>query len=463
MTAAPTVQVPRAREVRTHLARARRAQRAAAGKGQERDWYTPLLAVAVLTGLLVQGVRRVMGAEASPLPHAPHVGLLLGAVGLVLAGLVLRAALALGPMLAGPAVRHWLLAGTVDRAAMLRPRYLALAVAATLAGAGGGALAALVAAVAPPWWEAVWWAATGAGAAAALASAAVMWQAGDARTGRSVGTALVAAGAASVAAALLVPRASALPALPAPAATTAAWVLALLLFGYGWRRLGVLDRAALGAGSGLAAAVQAAGTFMEPALLLGLLEERRWRSARHGRSRPGRGFGYGALVHSDLRRVLRTPGAVALAVGLLLVTYAAAGVLPAVAVPPVAVVAAYAVASRVASGVRAVTRSAALRRSVGGTDRALIMVHLVAPLVAVAVWTAALLPALLLLNPIAVLLIPLGAVAVVERSATRPAPDYGAAVFETGMGGVQVDLVRQLVRGPALLAGLAAVQLLLPR
>jgi hypothetical protein len=31
------------------------------------------------------------------------------------------------------------------------------------------------------------------------------------------------------------------------------------------------------------------------------------------------------------------------------------------------------------------------------------------------------------------------------------------------MGSVQVDLVRQLVRGPALLAGLAAIQLLLPR
>jgi hypothetical protein len=463
VTAAPAVQVPPARELRTHLARVRRSRRAAAGQGPDRDWYTPLLAVAVLGGLLVQGVRRVTGAEAGPLPHAPHVGLLLGAVGLVLAGVVLRAALALGPMLAGPAVRHWVLAGTVDRAAMLRPRYVALAAAAALAGAGGGALAALVAAVAPPWWAALWWAGTGSGAAAALAAVAVVWQAGDARTGRAVGTALVAAGAVTVAAALLVPRASTVPALPAPAATTAAWALALLLLGHGWRRLGVLDRAALGAGSGLAAAVQAAGTFMQPSLLLGLLEERRWRSAQRGRSRPGRGRGYGALLHSDLRRTLRTPGALPLAVGLLLVTYAAAAVLPAVVVPTVAVVAAYAVASRAASGVRAVTRSAALRRALGGTDRALIMVHLVAPLVVVAVWTAALLPALLPLNPLAAVLIPVGAVVVVERSATRPPPDYGAAVFDTGFGGVQVDLVRQLMRGPALLAGLAAVQLLLPR
>ena len=66
-------------------------------------------------------------------------------------------------------------------------------------------------------------------------------------------------------------------------------------------------------------------------------------------------------------------------------------------------------------------------------------------------------------SPIAVVLIPVGAIAVVERSATRPPPDYGAAVFDTGFGSVQVDLVRQLVRGPALLAGLAAVQLLLAR
>jgi hypothetical protein len=463
VTAAPPVQVPAARELRTHLARVRRARLAAAREGPGPDWYTPLLAVAVLGGLLVQGVRRVLGAESDPLPDAPHAGLLLGAVGLVLAGMVLRAALALGPMLAGPAVRHWVLAGTVDRAAMLRPRYVVLAAVAALAGAGGGALAALVAAAAPPWWAALWWTGAGSGAAAALAAAAVVWQAGNPRTGRAVGSALVAAGGATAAAALLVPRASAVLALPAAAATTVAWVLALLLLACGWRRVGVLDRAALGAGSGLAVAVQVAGTFMEPSLLLGLLEERRWRSANRGRSRPGRGSGYGALLYADLRRVLRTPGALPLAVGLLLVTYAAAAVLPTVVVPPVAAVAAYALAGRLAAGVRAVTRSPALRRALGGTDRALIVVHLVAPLAVVIVWTVALLPVLHPLNPVAVVLIPVGAVVVVERSATRPPPDYGAAVFDTGFGGVQVDLVRQLVRGPALLVGLAAVQLVLAR
>ncbi|MCU1660672.1 MAG: hypothetical protein JWR58_737, partial [Pseudonocardia sp.] len=207
MTTAPPVQVPPARELRTHLAHVRRARRTAVREGPGPDWYTPLLAVVVLGGLLVQGMRRVMGAESDQLPDAPHAGLLLAAVGLVLAGMVLRAALALGPMLAGPAVRHWVLAGTVDRAAMLRPRYVALAAVAALAGAGGGVLAALIAAVTPPSWAALWWAGAGSGCAAALAAAAVVWQAGNARTGRAVGSALLAAGGAAAAAALLVPRA----------------------------------------------------------------------------------------------------------------------------------------------------------------------------------------------------------------------------------------------------------------
>lgn len=54
-----------------------------------------------------------------------------------------------------------------------------------------------------------------------------------------------------------------------------------------------------------------------------------------------------------------------------------------------------------------------------------------------------------------------GAVVVVYRTASRPALDYVATVFETGFGGVPVNLFRQLLRGPAMLAVLVAVQLLL--
>lgn len=84
-----------------------------------------------------------------------------------------------------------------------------------------------------------------------------------------------------------------------------------------------------------------------------------------------------------------------------------------------------------------------------------------APLAVTAGWTAAALPALLPIHPLAAVLLPVGAVAVVLRTAPRLALNYGAAVFETGFGAVPIDLFRQLLRGPALLGILVAVHLLL--
>ena len=464
MIAPPAVRVPTARSLRSHLARTRRARRAATADGPSRDWYTPALAALVVGGMLVQGVRRVVGVVPAPPPEAPHAGLLLGAALLVLAGLALRAALAVGPMLAGPAVRHWVLAAPVDRRGLLTPRYAGAAAAAAVLGAGVGALAGVVVAAAAT--ALIWWTATGAAVGAGLLAAAVLWQSGRVAAGRATGAGIAVAGLLVAVAALVAGRDAAVPAgpgVPGAAVAAVAWLVAAALLGCGWRRLARLDRAELGAGSGLAAAVRVAGTFLDPSLLLGLVEERRWRSARRGRSRPGAGTGTVALLHADARRALRTPTAVGVAVGMLLVPYAATAVLPAPAVPAVTAVAAWAVASRVAGGLRAVARSAALRRALGGTDRVLVAAHLVAPLAAVTVWTLAVLPAVSPLNPVAAVLLPVGAVAVVWRAATRPGPDYGSALFETGLGMMPVDTVRQLLRGPALLAALAGVQLLLAR
>ena len=54
----------------------------------------------------------------------------------------------------------------------------------------------------------------------------------------------------------------------------------------------------------------------------------------------------------------------------------------------------------------------------------------------------------------------LGAVIVVYAMATRPPMDYAGANFDSPFGSIPVNLVRQLVRGPALLVGLAALQLI---
>lgn len=87
---------------------------------------------------------------------------------------------------------------------------------------------------------------------------------------------------------------------------------------------------------------------------------------------------------------------------------------------------------------------------------------LMVPLAAAVTWTALALPALLPVRAVAVALVPLGAVAVAQRVASRRAPAYGGVVFETGFGaGVPVDFVRQLLQGVVLLAVLAGVQVLL--
>lgn len=142
---------------------------------------------------------------------------------------------------------------------------------------------------------------------------------------------------------------------------------------------------------------------------------------------------------------------------LVVAPYAAAAVLPGPIVAAVTAVLACLVAGRLAGGLRAVCRSAALRRNLGGTDLAVVVVHLVVPLVTVTVWTAAVLP----VHPVSAVLIPLGAVLVVYRLASRPPPTYGGALFDTPFAALPVDLIRQLLRGPALLAVLVAVHVLL--
>lgn len=450
-----TPTVPTARELGSVLRRTRRARRAAAraaGNVPATDWYTAALASVVVGGLLVQSLR--LTATAAPLPHAPGLGWLLAGLVIVVVGVTLRAALELGPVVAGPAVCHWVLATPVDRRALLSPRYGA---SVACAAALGSVIVWLAAAVAEPA-AASWWAVTGAWGGAGLYAAAVLLQTRRAVAGRVAATGVAGIGGALVVAVLVGPPEMAVPASPVAIATA---TCGAVLLAVGWQRLDQLDRVALGAGSGLAVAARAAATFLDPGLLLGLLEERRWRALRRGRSLSGAGTGLAALAYVDARRTLRTPGAAALALGLLLVPYAGAMALPAAVVAAGSAVAAVIVTTRVASGLRAVLRSPALRRALGSADRALVMVHLVAPLAVSTAWTAAALPALLPLHPLAVTLLPVGAVAVVYRTASRPALDYGATVFETGLGGVPVDLLRQLLRGPALLAMLVAVQLLL--
>lgn len=136
----------------------------------------------------------------------------------------MRGVVALGPIFAGPAVRHWVLATPVDRPALLTPRYLAVAAAVAL-GAGTVALAAVVAEATEP----LWWPVTGAGVAAGLFAAAVLLQTGPAAVGRVVAIGVASAGAVLAGAALVAAPDATLPALPGSVVAVAAAVLAGVL------------------------------------------------------------------------------------------------------------------------------------------------------------------------------------------------------------------------------------------
>ncbi|MBW4721525.1 hypothetical protein KZQ38_30490 [Saccharothrix sp. SC076] len=140
--------------------------------------------------------------------------------------------------------------------------------------------------------------------------------------------------------------------------------------------------------------------------------------------------------------------------------YLTAATLPAHLIAAVHLVCAFLATDRLATGLRAVCRSPALRRAIGGRDRQLRLVHLVLPSSGALLWVAATAPALPdpSVFPVAVSI--LGAVAVTYRIANRPPVEYTSAAVDTPMGMMPIGLIAQVLRGPALLLALTAVQLL---
>ena len=236
-----------------------------------------------------------------------------------------------------------------------------------------------------------------------------------------------------------------------------------------------LDRARLGSGAQLASAAMSSALWLDPALLTGVLEVRRWRRVGRVRSRD---FRRGppaflrvpgvpriprlpwALLRGECVRALRRPGALAVWASLALLQYAVA-----VAAPSLAGVArlvlAYLAAGRLTPGLRTVARSSALRRALGGNDRLVRGVHLVLPALMTLVWWLVTMPAGADgAGPAGALLVA-GVVAAAYRGATRPPMTYDGAVVETPFGLLPLGLVLQLARGPDLLGAVILVRIFL--
>ncbi|WP_089911207.1 DUF6297 family protein [Lentzea albida] len=427
-----------------------------------------LLVARLYSRLVVFGIVALVayGWAYAGLTKAPAAGSAWSALWLSVLGaaVLMKAALAFGPVFAGADRMFWVLSSPVRRGALLRPRFFGLlVVAAGLGVAWTAAVFGLVGAVVPAL-EAV---GIGAAVGVAVVAFAVVVQRGRWRPqgwlSGVVGLAVVA---------LLVPLELGVEPGATGALPVAAWVLAIGLAVAAGVSLSRLRRSDLAAGGSLAGVAKVSVSWFDLALLGAILAERRARalgrvkSARLGvggrgarSAPPSRLSRVAALAWTDALRLRRTPNAALVWAALLPApALVALGGEPEFAAA-VQVIAAFLATDRLAAGLRFVCRSPAVRRVLGLPDRTLRRAHLVVPAAGAVLWcavTTAFTPHVSVLNG---LVSAVGAVAVVYRIATRPPVDHGAAIVDFGLfGPTPLGLIVQLSRGPALLTVLALVQ-----
>ena len=417
------------------------------------------MGVGLLYGGLTQLVRAPAPVAGAELPSLWFVSL----AAVFLVTVALKVLLAFGPVLVDSARWTWMLASPVDRRSALVARFclavvvgavgggLLFVVLAVLAGASAPTVPAIIAAGVP----------TG---VLVTALAAIVQRGGPAAVDRAqrlllgvlaVDVVLIAV------VTLTVPRQTGprhlavdvwllvLGALVAAAALT--WLAV--------HRLGRFTRAALTNGAQLADAATAAAVWLDPTLLSATVVARRTRAVGRVRSGRLRGGRTEVLLRAEWVRLRRMRLEVSVWAALMVLPYVAVELFPSVVVAPVHLVAAFLATERLAVGLRTVARSDYLRRALGGTDLELRLTHLVLPAVGALVWCAVTFPALPAPAPVAVSLF--GAVSVTYRMATRQSLDYDSPILDTPYGIVPVNIVRQVLRGPGLLAILVLVQFLI--
>ncbi|WP_394620491.1 DUF6297 family protein [Lentzea sp. JNUCC 0626] len=422
------------------------------------------------------------GLVSAGLTKTPQVGSAWTALWLSVVGAVvlMKVALAFGPVFVGADRMFWVVSAPVSRGGLLRPRLGLLVVGGAALGAVWPAVVfGVVGAVVPPVVAVAVGAAVG---VAVVAGAVVLQRVGVAPQGwlsGLVGLAVVA---------LLVPAGrlevlgsggmpGGLGGVPGGLGGVGGWAggfesagpvgvvwgvaLALALAVMAVVSAGRLRRSELAAGAALAGVARVSVSWFDLALLGAVLAERRARAL--GRVKSARLAGprsrVVALAWTDVLRVRRAPNAVLVWAALLPAPALVALGGEENAVAGVQVVAAFFATDRLAAGLKAVCRSRALRRALGVPDRQLRLAHLVVPAVGAVVWCAAstaFTPHVSVVNGV---ISAVGAVAVAYRIATRPPVDYGAAIVDFGLfGPTPLGLIVQLSRGPALLAVLAVVQ-----
>jgi hypothetical protein len=460
---------PSARHVRRWLRRARLAHSDRTLGELLGDVYMVALLAALYGGSSVVSIRRHL-AEPLGVPAGQEARAWLVLALLVTAVAVAwRALRTLGPLLTTPAAQSWCVATPVDRADWLgRPlRWLTLATA--LAGAGLAVLGA---------WAGIstgtaygWAAVAGVGLGSAVGGLAVVAQARpearpEARPDGARYRSLILVGCVVLVAAALVLGSRRPELAPPRVPVTIVAVVGLAVAGRALvrarRALSRVDRTTLAGGARIAGAAMSAAIMLDPTFISEIIAVRRWRAVGKVHSRHWRpGARRSVLLQADLRRQWRRRPDLLAWAALALAPYCVAAFAPG-AVASARIVAAYIAVDRLAGGLRAVARSPALRRSLGGSDRALRRIHLVVPAVGLAVWWTGTLPAGATHAPIVDAVLTAGILAAVYRTATRKPIQYDGGLAHTPVGPIPVTLLRQVLRGPDLVAIVVLVGLFLP-
>lgn len=444
--------------LRARLRAGRRRHRAGSISEFLSDGYSALLFVAIYgwaTAKTIAGY--VPPNSANPATLSVRSWLTV-AVLVGLAGAFARGLAALGPLFATPAGQSWALATPVSRRGWLWPWLVTLlglsAVAGAVVGAGAGAFARVS--------QLNWAITAGAVFGPTIAALGVVAQSPAApRWVPWQGQGLLASGIAGCGA--IVAASAAGNDLPEPTFSLAAVTGASCAMCFGavvlaLRALPRIDRVALTGGAQLASAIGGAVTLLDPALLADVVAVRRWRSVGSVRSRTWwPGARWWILLQAEFRRVTRRPSTVLTWAALALVPYVVALVWP-VAVDPLRIFAGYLAVDRLAGGLRYVCRSAALRRALGGGDGELRVAHLVVPSLGLAFWWAATAPVGGWSNPVLTAVLAVGVLAAVYRGAGRRPISYAGMAVDTPFGLLPLDLIRQVLRGPDVLAVVLVVE-----
>ena len=459
MTAAAAPAVPAVRDLRRALRRTRRTHSNRTLGELLTDVYLVAFVAVLYGGAGAYSLRRHL---ARPLP-AP-VGTederawLLVALLVVIAALAWRGLRLLGPVVSTPAVQAWVLASPVDRRAWLNTPLWWLV---GLTGFGGAVVGA-----AAGWaglsGQFAFTALAGAGAGIGLAALAVLAQASGRVPGRFSRADIGLVAAVAVAGATLGGVRLAIPDVPPIALAVLAVVVAVVTVRAARPALSRIDRSTLVGGAEVVGAASSAMVMLDPSLLSGVVAQRRWR--RMGRVHSARwlpGSPSWVLLQADLRRQWRRRSDLFVWAAMILVPYATAVFAPP-AVGSVRIVAGFIAVERLASGLRTVCRSPALRRALGGTDASLRLIHLVVPAVGLAVWWSATVPAgAAPASYLVTTLLTAGLLGAVYRTATRKPMSYDGGLADSPFGLIPVNLLRQSLRGPDVVALLVLIALFL--